>query len=193
MERKEEKKLAEHVWLATKAVQIRQRDTQLLRLTLSENITDADMAELLDGCDISEESLHFNLLLARLINKHPNIKFPRKHIPRVQGISKFVRFKNLSLFNAFNQVGTELNRREIPILLMKGIALKQRWPQSVRPMFDIDFAVPDERFKEAVEVAIQFGYTVICNAHHSTDLVRGDEALDIHRHLMPLESVLKIR
>ena len=81
----------------------------------------------------------------------------------------------LPLLSAFNQA-------DIPVMLMKGMALGHVYYQdlALRAMGDIDIAVPHHRFAEAYHIALQHGFQGD-RLLHSADLKKdGQIALDLH-------------
>jgi hypothetical protein len=80
-------------------------------------------------------------------------------------------------------VGKALNSAGIPVLLFKGAAMKALRPLCPRPMNDVDFLVPPERFTETVALGKSLGYRdSLQGAKHAVDLLtaEGEPALDIH-------------
>jgi len=162
------------------------KETSLLRLSLAQSVTQAELDTLLAGYDMDAEPIHFNLVLAHLSKKHPELNFPGEIKPRLSGVLRYFLYHNTTLGAAFREVATEMRRNDIPVLMMKGIAMKYLRPGSTRAMFDVDFAVPPDQLDEAVRLALNMGFK---NTHarplsHSVDLLKAPNiALDIHRFL----------
>ena len=161
-------------------ININPTDRLLLHLFFSDTITQEDVDTLLSSYEIDEAHLEFTFLIALLRKKHPEIQFPKPIIPRLEGVLRFFHHKNATLLQGFNEVGKQLNERGIPILLIKGAAMRYFRPNEPRLMFDVDFLVPGELYDEAVQLAIDLGYSGDSSLH-STDLNKGSAAIDIHR------------
>jgi hypothetical protein len=163
------------------------KERLLLQLSLAPVISQKDIDQLLAGYDIDAEPIHFNLMLAHLAKQHHHLNFPQEIMPRLDGVLRYFLYKNASLGAAFKEIAGELRKHDIPLLLMKGIAMKHLRPGFIRPMFDVDFAVPDDRMEEAVQLALQSGYQTRYsrNSPHSVDLDKGKNiSIDIHRFLI---------
>jgi hypothetical protein len=162
-------------------INIQPRDKRLLRLSYANTLTQDDVSDLLQDYNIEEDSIDFSLRLAYLLKRNPQLKFPGKIVPRLEGIIRYYQYKNATLLCAFNAVGKQLNKKKIPILLMKGILLRYFRPNEPRFMWDIDFLVPEENYEEAIQTAVESGFRIKLLEPHSADLVKGAAAIDIHR------------
>jgi hypothetical protein len=162
---------------------ISQTDKLLLRLSFADTITQEDITNVLIGYEIDDAHIGFTLLLAYLHKRHSYITFPEEIVPRLEGLIRFFQHKNATLLCAFGELGRQLNAKEIPILLMKGIAMRYFRPNEPRLMWDVDFLVPEENYDEAVKTALDMGFERcdIAYQYHSTDLKKGAAAIDIHR------------
>ncbi|MDR2840045.1 MAG: nucleotidyltransferase family protein, partial [Paludibacter sp.] len=115
--------------------------------------------------------------------------YPSQHIVRLKGIIRFFHFKNLDLISGFKKIAVILNENNIPILLMKGIAMRYYFNQTPRCMWDVDFLVPDKYYRQSIDIAIANGFKKKNNSDfnyfvpHSTDLVNDRMSIDIHRSL----------
>jgi hypothetical protein len=107
--------------------------------------------------------------------------------PRIRGSSQFYLFKNGTILSSFSSLGKRLNEAGIPILLLKGAALKAIYDtEASRCLSDVDFAVPKRFLKDAVEIAERQGYQISNRTYHSVDMKqpgvnRGN--IDIHYRL----------
>ena len=101
--------------------------------------------------DIEKEPMEFNLMLAHLCHRHGVQGIPSAIIPRIRGVARFYLFKNAALFSSFCRLQHILNQAGIPLLLLKGAAIKAIYdPDASRCLADIDFAVPRERLKDTI-------------------------------------------
>jgi hypothetical protein len=161
-------------------VNIGEKDKLLIRLSFADIVAPDDLVNLLSDYDIENARLDFNLLLAYLLKKYPDLGFPKEIVPRLEGVIRFFQYKNATLLHAFKEVGAQLNLKKIPILLIKGILMRYINPNEPRLMFDVDFIVPEKDYEEAVQTAVETGFTVKLVCQHSTDLVKDTAALDVH-------------
>jgi len=163
---------------------ITENDKLLLKLMFSSKTEEKDVLNLLSGYDIESAPLGFNLLLANLLNKHPNIKISQSDMPRIKGVVRYFQYQNTALLAAFNKIGRELNAKNIPVLLIKGISMKYLNPDMPRYMADVDFAVQFKHFNEALNSALRNGFKISVNAKHSVDLYNGFQRIDLHRFIV---------
>jgi len=155
-------------------------DRLLLHLFFSKSPSKEDIDALWSNYDVNNAHLEFSLLVGLLKKRHPEVEFPKSIIPQLDGILRFLQVKNAVLLQGFNEIATELNKKGIPILLTKGIAMKYFRPDEPRYMSDVDFIVPEELYDEAVKTANDLGFSG-GKISHSADLSKGDVCVDIHR------------
>ncbi|MDR0571719.1 MAG: nucleotidyltransferase family protein [Rickettsiales bacterium] len=161
-----------------------ENDKFLLNMLLSDLTSQKDLDSFLENFDIEKEKSEKNLMLAYFKKLHPSIIFPEYSNHRLDGILNYYRFSNIKILSGFSKIGKELNAAGIPILLFKGGAMKFLRPDLQRPMGDIDFLVPSERYEEAVTIAKKIGFKSKFQkpSPHSTDCVIEDgRAIDIHQ------------
>lgn len=102
---------------------------------------------------------------------------------RLKDIYKYNLFKNSGNLSGVIPLLQALNQKEIPVMLMKGMALVHLYYKNVgqRMMGDVDIAVPIHRFDEALTIAKQQGFDGF-PAVHSWDLHKGQTAfVDLHK------------
>jgi len=118
---------------------------------------------------------------------------PVPHLNRLKGIYRQSLYKNSLLFHKSFKVLAELEKMEIPIILLKGIALIAAYYEDIgaRPMSDVDFLVREEDVEKTLRFLKEMGwhskyYYSLSRAvkHvHSFDLQSPDGCeLDIHWH-----------
>ena len=159
-------------------------DEKLLNLYFKENPTQEDLDKFLTEWDIEREGGHKALLLAYFMKKHPEFVFPQYVGPRLQGILKFFKYKNLVIMPHFRKICTAIRDKNVDMLVIKGGSFRHRNPDFPRVMGDIDFLVRDKDFKTAVDTALSFGYSYY-SFQHSVDICdpKIGFLLDIHRKL----------
>lgn len=168
-----------------KRVNLTKHDRLLLKLTFSDVADDTDIINLITNYDMETAPLGFTFLLINLMQKHPHIKVPKEIMPRINGAIRYFQCQNATLLASFSQIGRQLNNKNIPVLLMKGIAMKYLYPNTPRFMGDIDFAVPFNKYDKTIKIAVNKGFKVAVKANHSTDLYRGiSQKIDIHRFIV---------
>ncbi len=168
------------------------QDLLLLKLTFAEVPDEKDSINLITNYDIETAPLGFSFLLSNLIQKHNHIKIPKDLIPRLKGVLRYFQCQNATLLSSFSQIGRELNNKNIPVFLIKGIVMKYLFPNTPRLMGDVDFTVPFNNYNEAIETAKKKGFKVAVKANHSTDLYRGvSEKIDIHRFIVKTDKDTK--
>lgn len=167
-------------------MQLKQKDKQLLQMMFASHVTPEEKTAFFKDLDIEKEPMEFNLMLAHLCHRHGSQGIPTVIIPRIRGVARFYVFKNAALFSSFEHLGKIFNKAGIPMLLLKGAAIKANYnPNACRCLGDIDFAVPKERLNEAVKIAESQGFQIISDALHSIDMKQSEingtaGSIDIH-------------
>jgi hypothetical protein len=157
----------------------RKQDIDLLRLMVADDIKAEDVMELLSEYKIHDEHLAINFMLSSLVCRCTDINHP--FLPKFKGVMKYFQYGNVHLLQGFRKIGKELNRREIPILMIKGLALRYLYQKYPRHMYDIDFSVPRNRWEEAIRAAENLGAEITFRGLHSVDMCFGDSMkVDIH-------------
>lgn len=163
---------------------VTENDKLLLNLALSENPSQEKLNSFLSKWDIEVAGSNKALLLSYFMKRHPNLKFTDYEGPRLKGLLKFCRFRNLKTISHFTKLGRELNKNNVPILIMKGGAMKYLRPDLPRTMGDIDVLAP-KNFKKVPKIMTNLGYTYE-NWVHSLDMheVGSEEGtVDVHKYV----------
>lgn len=162
-----------------------EEDRRLLQLSFSSGISQEELDEFLDTWDIEAAPIQSVMLLAYLKKAHPELVFPEKINPRLQGVLTFCRFQNLKLSSHFHKIAEAFRKVGIPFLLLKGGAMKVYRPDFPRWMADMDVLVPEDRFREAVSAVKALGYETFKSAHSFDMRLPGtkENIVDIHRFL----------
>ena len=161
-------------------------DRRLLTLALSERIDQEALEAFLRDWDIEKAPIKSVMLMAYLMKTHEEVRFPADITPRLNGVLSFCRFQNLKRCAHLSKVGAALNGVGIPFAILKGGAMKVYRPDFPRWMNDIDILVPEDRYKEAVDLGVKLGYRKSADTDHSVDLHlpdSGEGLIDIHKKL----------
>ena len=176
--------LLEHIVSDYSAQYITENDEKLLKLFFKDDATQEDLDNFLSEWDIEEEGGNRALMLAYFMKKHPELKYPQYIEPRLQGLLRYFKYRNLTLMSHFKRICSAIKKKNVDILIMKGGLLRYYNPEYPRLMSDIDILVHDYDYKTAVDTALSFGYKYFA-FEHSLDI--RDPALgllvDIHRKL----------
>jgi hypothetical protein len=174
---------------------ISENTRQLLELIYDNNIKQKQLDDFLSNYDIEEEPEYEKLLLLSYLEKtKQNLDYGKYNTPRIRGIFEYYKFSNIKVLSGFSKIGKILNEAKIPILLFKGGVMKFFRPELSRPMGDVDFLVPLEKYKKALDIALNngFNYKVLnkrtgrgVEEEHSVDLVgKNNIMIDIHRYTL---------
>jgi len=160
-----------------------EKDYEFLKLIFSQNPTQNDLDEFLKSYDIEAAGSAKALMLSYFMKMHPELKFTDYETPRLKGLFNFFRFGNLNLIAHFSKIGKLLNQNNIPILIIKGFAMKYLRPELSRAMSDTDILVPEKDYLKAIKLVRSLGYRLAIYVHsadaHEPDSDAG--IIDIHR------------
>ena len=140
---------------------ISEKQEYLLKLyTSKENVTKDEIYHLLYDFDydIEKETLNFNFLLAHLFQNNPHIEIPKDIEPRLKGVIRWFQYRNISLLSCLKQLIGELNKKNIPVLLIKGAAMRILEPNKSRMMADVDCAVGIDDLNETIKISRKLGF-----------------------------------
>ena len=160
-----------------------ERDKNLLSLAFKPSISQADLDVFLTKWDIEAEGGNKALVLAYLMRMHPELKFSDKVAPRLRGLLDYFKFKNIKLISHFFKICSQLKKKKIDALVIKGGAMRHLRPEYPRIMGDIDVVVREKDYNKAVKTAEDMGYNCF-RSLHSVDLhLKGSNEgiLDIHQ------------
>jgi hypothetical protein len=166
-----------------------QDEQKLLDLIFAPNPTQKDLDELLKVWDIEVKGGNQALILSYLMKEHSRLDFSDYTKPRLEGLLQFYKFNNLKTISQFAKLGKVLNSKGIPLILLKGGAMRFLRPNLPRVMGDIDFLVPQDKFAQTIELAETLGFEKIWDdkhqAPHSIDMLDQETgtSVDIHRYL----------
>lgn len=166
-----------------------ENDRMLVNFIFSENPTQEKLDELLSKWDIEVAGGNKAILLAYFMKDHPELRFTPYEEPRLNGLLKFYRFKNLEIISHFTKIGKELNKVGIPFMLLKGGAMKHLRPDLPRVMGDTDILVDYNKFFKALDAIEKIGYKNLYERKriiHAADLhykESEDGICDLHRYI----------
>ena len=164
---------------------IDEREKLLLRLLFSEEMyTENNAALLFDGLDLANEHLEYPLMLAILGSRKGWKYFPESFRPRLEGILRATRLKNIYAVPWLREKMALLQEHGIAMMLLKGMAMRAYYaPEYPRQMSDIDLAVPEECFEEAKKLLTESEPELVTRVkslhaqHLSEDEIR---TIDLH-------------
>ena len=121
-------------------------------------------------------------MLSRLGARFGWKNVPRELIPRLQGVRRRMVLKNASLMADALDLFRIFADHGIQVLAVKGGGLRfGLLPQIPQRMKDIDVMVPEARYHECIQLAVDAGYQVPGHAMHSADIRKNGESLvDLH-------------
>ena len=160
-----------------------EKDVKLLNLTFSENPTQDVLDEFLKDYDIETVGGSKVILLSYFMKLHPQLNFTAYEQNRLKGLLNFYKFQNLKIISHYSKVGRELNKENIPFIILKGGAMRFLRPEFARTMSDIDILVPEQNFEQVKQISTDLGYDYQ-DCFHSIDLhPKGTEegTVDIHQ------------
>ena len=170
-----------------KLINLSEKEDFLLKLYIKKNVTKEEVYHLLYDFDynIEKEKLSFNFLLANIFQNNPNIEIPKDIKPRLQGVPRLFQYYNVSLLLGLKQLIVELNRKQIPVMLVKGSAMRLLESDKARMMYDVDCAVPEDRFKETIEISKKIGFKINATHWNATEIIKQDkQIIDVHHTLV---------
>lgn len=160
-------------------------DRKLLDLVQKKDVSQSDFDNFIRSWDIEQQGGHKALMLSYFMKLHPELSYPGYVEPRLNGVLRYYRFKNLNLISHFKKICTKIKKAGIDILIIKGGALRYYNSEVPRIMGDIDILVAEKDYEAAKNIASGLGYTYKEYPHSAdffdpkTDL----SVLDIHNKL----------
>ena len=166
---------------------VTESDGELLSLLSLKSPGQSDLDAFLKKWDIEREPRPERVLMLAYFKKmNPGLEFPVYYGPRLDGVMAKYSFENIKKQAQFAKAAKALNKESIPVLLIKGGAMRVLRPGFARVMGDIDFAVPADMYGRAIEAVGGAGFTAKNVEPNSTDLMGpdGDWAIDLHRRIL---------
>lgn len=167
---------------------VTEQSQQILSVAFNDQLTQKELDSFFAAWDIEENTAQKAMLVAYAMKLHSDLLFPKDVQPRLNGLLKFHRFKNLQLISHFTKICKALNEKNIYPMIMKGGAMKYLRQDLPRVMGDIDILIHQNEYSAACETARSLGYYFEEKKEmHAIDLhvSKEDESgiLDIHRWL----------
>ena len=160
-------------------------DLKLLNLFFNETPTQDKLDSFLSTYDIEVAGGYKALMLSYFMRMHPELNFTNYETPRLKGLFNFYRFQNMKLISYLMKIGKIFNENDVPMLVLKGFAMKCLRPDLSRAMNDIDILVPENKFLKAIEICKNLGYRFEIYVH-SIDIHEPSSnagIMDIHRYI----------
>ena len=170
-----------------KFLNLSQKEDILLKLYIKNKVTKEEVYHLLYDFDynIEKEKLTFNFLLAHVFQNNPQIPVPQDIKPRLEGVLRLFQYNNVPLLLGLKQFALELNKNNIPVMLVKGAAMRILEANKARMMYDVDCAVPKENFEQAVEISKKLGFKIYGTFENAVAIVREPkQQIDLHHSIV---------
>lgn len=167
---------------------VSQKDQELLNLAFAKKIEQSQLDEFLKDWDIERVGERKALMLSYVMKIHPYLEFSMYEKPRLEGLLKFYRFRNLQVISHYTKIVKALNQENIFPMILKGGAMKFIRPDLSRMMEDVDILVAEEsEFLRSCEISKNLGYVFDgALTGHSIDLHLPNATagtVDIHRYI----------
>ncbi|MBU6339206.1 MAG: nucleotidyltransferase family protein [Rickettsiales bacterium] len=166
---------------------VSKEDQKLLELAFAKKIEQENLDNFLKDWDIEKYGEGKSLMLSYVMKTNPQLKFSNYEKPRLEGLLKYHRFRNLKLISHYNKIVKVLNQENIFPMILKGGAMKHIRPEFSRAMGDIDILILEEaEITKAREICKNLGYVEEIPDDHSIDLhlPNSEEGtVDIHRYI----------
>lgn len=162
-----------------------ENDLNLLSLIFSESPTQQELDDFLKKYDIEVAGGYKALMLSYFMRMHPDLNFSKYETPRLKGLFNFYRFQNTKLMSYFIKIGKSFNENNIPMLILKGFAMKYLRSDLSRAMGDIDILVPEKYYVKAIKICRSMGYRLDVYVHSIDIHEPSSDAgiMDIHRYI----------
>lgn len=168
-------------YLLKKSFVTKARDLTLFGLTFDDSVGQKESDAFFCGFDIEKEPHEFNVYLSNLISVRKDITLPENVLPRLSGLRRWHQFHNVTLLSEYAAFAKILAESKIPVVLIKGAAIRFYLPHIVRHMWDLDCFVLPENYEQAIQLATKKGWKILGQPDHSCDLEKGTCHLDIHK------------
>ncbi|MBQ1383123.1 MAG: nucleotidyltransferase family protein [Solobacterium sp.] len=164
---------------------LNERERKALHLLFSNQRSDEEILDVLEGLDPDTEDISFLLLLSMLGYSCAWKGFPERIIPRLKGIHRYYQVDNAMKFTWLCGILGGLEKAGIRAMLIKGGAMYVHYRQSSpRIMSDFDVSVPADRFEEACALVESYGCikgdTAAWSAEYKAEIHGRTARLDLH-------------
>jgi len=152
---------------------VSKEDQKLFDLAFAKKVDQAQLDEFLRAWDIEKYGERKSMMLSYLMKTNPQLQFSNYEKPRLEGLLRYHRFRNLNLISHYAKVVKALNENNIFPMILKGGAMKHIRPDLSRAMGDIDILVATKsEFLAACEISKKLGYVF--------EEFIGDHSVDLH-------------
>lgn len=149
---------------------------RLLRVH-TETIKNINAKQLIKSVDVYKAPLPLVFLLATAVYKTDKSQLTKQ----LSGVISYERFGNAMNMAAFQKISRLYSSNGIPVMAQKGLVAKLLYPQSTRPMNDVDFYVPRHLYRDALNLATENGFHINHDMLFSADLqLRDQGCVDVH-------------
>ena len=158
-------------------------DKLLLSLLLGKKPSAEDIDRLIGGSDFDRENQNRLLMISRVGMLNGWEHFPPVIVPRLKGIHKYWQVHNSRGIPFLIGVISVLEREKIPVMLLKGLAMRYHFASGMpRMMGDYDIAVPEDLYGRSVEALKEEGFEVeALTADHHGKVFGGSLVIELHR------------
>ena len=161
------------------------KDVRCIRLYAQKQQDPQQWRSFFETVQIRQEPYAFHYMLSRLGAKFRWDLVPESCMPVLRGLYRKKGMENILLLNDALPLMRKLQEAGIPMLAVKGAALRTGLlPGISRMMSDVDLVVPEERYAESVRIAAETGLDTSGHAMHAADIRKdGRGCVDIHYRL----------
>lgn len=137
------------MWKLSSEWYLTQSDRRLLQLLILPQPKQEQLEQFLAAWDIEEEGANRGLLLACYRAEQPQLVFSDYVAPRLEGLLRFFRFRNMPLLAELHQVVRGFANQNIRYAVIRDGAMKMMYPEMVRDMSSVLILVPSQSMPEA--------------------------------------------
>ena len=140
-------------------------------------IRNPNVLRIKQSVNVYKSPLPLVFLLATAIYKTDKSQLS-KQLAGVIGHAKIGNAMNMA---AFQKIAVLYAEHNIPVMAQKGLVSKLLYPQSTRPMNDVDFYVPRHLYRNAINLATDNGFHINHDMLFSADMqLRDQGCVDVH-------------
>lgn len=159
-----------------------QKDKLLISLLFGKEISEQEVDTLTKNLDVYKENQSYILLLSYLGFRYNWKFFPKDIVSQIEEINSIHKLRSILNMSWLIEKIRILNRANIPVMLLKGLALKYHYAVGyTRMMNDFDIAVPESKYKEAINLLMdkESVYNGEVTNYHG-EIKCGIKRLDVH-------------
>ena len=167
----------------SKLYPLTQKERLLITLLFSKKISKEDIDILTDKIDIKEEDVNYKLLLSYLGFQNKWKFFSKETSSHLKVIFSYFQADNIFMISWFIDKLRLLNRSGIPVMFLKGLALKYYYAKGFpRNMADFDIAVPEDKYDEAINILKEGNslYKIFSSSYHD-EIKNNGRIVEVHR------------